>query len=97
MKAARTRAAAVPAAAEVPELVTLEEVAAALRVHRKTLERWSRTGEVPVKIDRPNFKRYVLAEVIEALAAKSSAPAYRAPGERPLLISDLMARKGGAR
>ena len=39
MKAARTRStaavpAAVPAAAEVPVLVTLEEVAAALRVHR---------------------------------------------------------------
>ena len=85
-------------AAAGPVLVTKGELALALKISPKTVERWSRTGEVPVKIDRPHFKRYVLAEVIEALAGKSAGPDDRAADGRPRLISDLMAgRKGGRR
>jgi predicted site-specific integrase-resolvase len=80
-----------------PELITRAELAEALRVNPRTVQRWEMEGAIPVKIDRGPVKRYVLADVLAAL----EVPEPVKPAAR-VLPSDLMAahragRKGGRR
>jgi DNA (cytosine-5)-methyltransferase 1 len=44
---------------QIPELLTLEEAAKTLKVHKETLRRWDKSGKLPaVKVSDRGDRRY---------------------------------------
>ncbi len=83
----------------MPELITRAELADALRVNPRTVQRWEMEGAIPVKIDRGPVKRYVLADVLAALETPEPVKAGPRPGTLPseLMAAHRAGRKGGRR
>ena len=73
----------------VPFLMTRQELAAALRVDPRTIERWEAKGAVPVKIARGPFRRYVLEDVLAALEGPPPESERKTGGPR-VTVSDLV-------
>lgn len=58
---------------ELPELLTIEEVANLLRVSKITLKRWGKSGKLPaIRINSRGDRRYKKEEVMRFLGIKSS-------------------------
>jgi excisionase family DNA binding protein len=58
---------------ELPELLTIEEVANLLRVSKITLKRWGKTGKLPaIRINSRGDRRYKKEEVMRFLGMKTS-------------------------
>lgn len=79
------------------DLKTADEVAGELRVSLRTVQRWTKAGEIPAKVNRGRTVRYVLAVVLAALEVPDPVKP-----ENQVLPSDLMAahraaRRGGRR
>lgn len=79
----------------IPELMTAPEVAAALKVCLKTVQRWTNSGEIPVRIDRPGCRRYVLEEVLHALEVRSGGPAKTVGQLQEELAAERKAKRQG--
>ena len=67
-----------------PPLLSARELAPLLGLAGKhayqTISTWHREGRFPAAIDEPNFVRFDLAEVREALAKRAKAKAKRSRG-----------------
>lgn len=61
-----------PSLDELPELLTIEEVANLLRVSKITLKRWGKTGKLPaIRINSRGDRRYKKEEVMRFLGMKT--------------------------
>ncbi|MCH9715961.1 MAG: helix-turn-helix domain-containing protein [Planctomycetes bacterium] len=51
----------------MPELLTSEELAKALKVSPHTVKLWSRNGKIPTVWLSSNLRRFLLADVVERI------------------------------
>ncbi len=57
---------------DLPELLTIEEVAKLLRVSKITLKRWGKKGKLPaIRINSRGDRRYKKSEVLQFLGVKA--------------------------
>ncbi|MCR4330141.1 MAG: helix-turn-helix domain-containing protein [Candidatus Roizmanbacteria bacterium] len=57
---------------EMPDLLTIDEVARLLRVSKITLKRWGKKGKLPaIRINSRGDRRYKKEEVLRFLGMKS--------------------------
>jgi len=57
---------------DLPELLTLDEVASLLRVSKITLKRWGKKGKLPaIRINSRGDRRYQKKEVLRFLGMQS--------------------------
>lgn len=57
---------------DLPELLTIEEVAGLLRVSKVTLKRWGKKGKLPaIRINSRGDRRYKKSEVLRFLGVQA--------------------------
>lgn len=54
------------------DLLTAAELAVRLKVRTRTIDRWARTGRIPVRKLSPKVRRFNITEVIATLESDAS-------------------------
>lgn len=55
------------------DLLTAAELAVRLKVRTRTIDRWARTGRIPVRRLSPKVRRFVVTEVVASLESDAGS------------------------